>query len=134
MAAHSSTLAWRIPWTEEPGRLQSLGSQRVGHHWACTHTHLVGRHLGFLVFTITHKLEMNIFIYTSCILELILFWSKLLNLFMTNIYKITERVVKFVNISYIKSVCMLSCVQLFAMPRTISWQAPLSMEFSREEY
>ena len=31
MAAHSSTLAWRIPWTEEPGRLQALGSQRVGH-------------------------------------------------------------------------------------------------------
>ena len=31
MAAHSSILAWRIPWTEEPGRLQSMGSQRVGH-------------------------------------------------------------------------------------------------------
>ena len=31
MAAHSSILAWRIPWTEEPGGLQSLGSQRVGH-------------------------------------------------------------------------------------------------------
>ena len=31
MAAHSSTLAWKIPWTEEPGRLQSMGSQRVGH-------------------------------------------------------------------------------------------------------
>ena len=31
MAAHSSILSWRIPWTEEPGRLQSLGSQRVGH-------------------------------------------------------------------------------------------------------
>ena len=31
MASHSSTLAWKIPWTEEPGRLQSLGSQRVGH-------------------------------------------------------------------------------------------------------
>ena len=30
MAAHSSTLAWKIPWTEEPGRLQSMGSQRVG--------------------------------------------------------------------------------------------------------
>ena len=28
---HSSTLAWKIPWTEEPGRLQSIGSQRVGH-------------------------------------------------------------------------------------------------------
>ena len=34
MAAHSSIAAWRIPWTEEPGRLQSMGSQRVGHDWA----------------------------------------------------------------------------------------------------
>ena len=31
MAPHSSTLAWKIPWTEEPGRLQSMGSQRVRH-------------------------------------------------------------------------------------------------------
>ena len=31
MATHSSTLAWKMPWTEEPGRLQSTGSQRVGH-------------------------------------------------------------------------------------------------------
>ena len=33
MAPHPSTLAWKIPWTEEPGRLQSMGSQRVGHDW-----------------------------------------------------------------------------------------------------
>ena len=31
MAPHSSTFAWKIPWTEEPGRLQSMGSLRVGH-------------------------------------------------------------------------------------------------------
>jgi len=31
MAIHSSALAWKIPWTEKPGRLQSMGSQRVGH-------------------------------------------------------------------------------------------------------
>ena len=31
MPTHSSTLAWKIPWTEEPGRLQSVGSQKVGH-------------------------------------------------------------------------------------------------------
>ena len=31
MAIHSSTVAWKIPWTEEPGRLQSMGLQRVGH-------------------------------------------------------------------------------------------------------
>ena len=34
MAPHSSTLAWKIPWTEEPGKLQSMGSLRVGHNWA----------------------------------------------------------------------------------------------------
>ena len=33
MAPHSSTLAWKLPWTEEPGRLQSMGSLRVGHDW-----------------------------------------------------------------------------------------------------
>ena len=32
MTTYSSILAWRIPWTEEPGRLQSIGSQRVGHN------------------------------------------------------------------------------------------------------
>ena len=34
MATHSSILAWRIPWTEEPGRLQSIGLQRVEHDWS----------------------------------------------------------------------------------------------------
>ena len=43
MATHSSTLAWKIPWTEKPGRLQSMGLQRVGHDWviaclACSFT------------------------------------------------------------------------------------------------
>ena len=36
MATHSSILAWRIPWPEEPGRLQSMGSLRVGHDCAAT--------------------------------------------------------------------------------------------------
>ena len=34
MAPHSNTLAWKIPWMEEPGRLQTMGSLRVGHDWA----------------------------------------------------------------------------------------------------
>ena len=38
MAAQSSILAWRIPWTEEPGGLQSTGLQGVGHDWATKHT------------------------------------------------------------------------------------------------
>ena len=39
MGTHSSILAWKIPWTEEPGGLQSMGFQRVGHDWATEHTH-----------------------------------------------------------------------------------------------
>ena len=34
MATHSGTLAWKIPWAEEPGKLQSMGSHRVGHNWS----------------------------------------------------------------------------------------------------
>ena len=41
MVTHSSILAWRIPWTEEPGGLQSMALQRVGHDWA-TYTHSTG--------------------------------------------------------------------------------------------
>ena len=40
MATHSSTLAWRIPWTEDPGRLQPMGSQRVRHNFTFTFTFL----------------------------------------------------------------------------------------------
>ena len=39
MATHSSILAWRIPWTEEPGGLQSMRLQRVGYNWVAKHTH-----------------------------------------------------------------------------------------------
>ena len=39
MATHSSILAWRIPWAEEPGGLQSIGLQRIGHDWVTKHTH-----------------------------------------------------------------------------------------------
>ena len=38
MATHSSIPAWETPWTEEPGRLQSIGLQTVGHNWVTEHT------------------------------------------------------------------------------------------------
>ena len=44
MATHSSSVAWKIPWTEKPGRLQSMGSQRVGHDWATSLHSCVCRH------------------------------------------------------------------------------------------
>ena len=41
MAAHSSILAWETPWTEEPGGLQFMGSQRVGHDWVQMYASIV---------------------------------------------------------------------------------------------
>ena len=51
MATHFSILAWRIPWTEDPGGLQSMGLQRVGHDWA-TSLHLCFLYLFQLVLTL----------------------------------------------------------------------------------
>ena len=62
MAIYSSILAWRIPWAEEPGRLQSMGSHRVGHDLA-TLTH---RHLGcFYVLAIVNSAAVNIGVHVS---------------------------------------------------------------------
>ena len=60
MAPHSSTLAWEIPWMEEPGRLQSMGSLRVGHDWATS--------LSLFTFTFTfhfHALEKEMATHSS---------------------------------------------------------------------
>ena len=48
MVPHSSSLAWKIPWTEEPGGLQSMGSLRVGHNWATSLSHLTTFSLSLL--------------------------------------------------------------------------------------
>ena len=46
MGTHSSTLAWKIPWTKEPGRLQSMGSRRVGHDFTFTfHFHALEKEM-----------------------------------------------------------------------------------------
>ena len=60
MTTHSSILAWGIPWTEEPGGLQSMGSQRVRHDWsdlvpAHTHTHTRTHSLTRLIHTTNHQ-------------------------------------------------------------------------------
>ena len=47
MATHSSILAWRIPWTEETGGLQSMGSHRIRHDWACMCTYTLLFKLGY---------------------------------------------------------------------------------------
>ena len=69
MATHYSILAWRIPWTEEPGRLQSMGSQVVGHDWsdwACAHIDFRHVHRNYFCIDIVWK---------YCIEKDTLFWS-----------------------------------------------------------
>ena len=53
MATYSNSLAWKIPWTEEPGRLKSMGSQRVRHHMTERLTHKIV--LGYFIENVTHK-------------------------------------------------------------------------------
>ena len=52
MTSHSSVLAWRIPWTKEPGRLQSIGLQRIGHNWSDWAQHSWERTWSFVIILI----------------------------------------------------------------------------------
>ena len=65
MATHSSILAWRIPWREEPGGLQSMGSQRVRHDWATSLTHSLITEKIILSFYIKH--DMTSTPWTQCL-------------------------------------------------------------------
>ena len=103
MAIHSSTLAWKIPWTEEPDRLQSMGSQRVRHDWATSLSFPFTRAHVFMI--TTHPWNPSELSHGLYSLEVK--WSE------------------------VKS---LSRVRLFATPWTVAYQAPQSMEFSRQEY
>ena len=60
MATHSSILAWKIPWAEEPGRLRSIGLQRVSHDWVTEHID-------------THTQEWNFWLQGICLLHLSVF-------------------------------------------------------------
>ena len=53
IATHTSVLAWRISWTEEPGRLQPMGSQRVGHYWVTKHS--IAHNYSFFLNPTTHR-------------------------------------------------------------------------------
>ena len=78
MATHSSVLTWRIPWTEEPGGLQSMGSQRVGHDWSDSMCkHILGKYM-----------LMNI-ISSSCTDLLIIVWCPTLSFCMAFVLKST---------------------------------------------
>ena len=119
MATHSSILAWRIPWTEKPGRLQSIGLQRVGHDWSdltCT--------------------AMQTNRYEQKEKESLFPWKRnwqFLERF-NSFHKCNNSWQDHCKRSYACMFTLSSCVQLFATPWTVALQAPLSMAFLRQEY
>ena len=68
MAIHSSILAWKIPWMEEPDRLQSMGSQRVGHDFTFTFKHPKGCNYFFTYFVFISLSRLNCRMCLSCCL------------------------------------------------------------------
>ena len=67
MATHSSILAWRIPWTEEPGGLQSVGSQKVGQDWA-TNTQYV-THSPLFCWVLIFVLPLHKYVFLTSLLS-----------------------------------------------------------------
>ena len=115
MATHSSTLAWQIPWREEPGRLQSMGSQRVGHHWA---TELNWRPLNLPPLSPLSFLALLFLPLLSPPSPGSRICSKVLTKFISALLLLSR----------------FSRVRLCVTPWTADYQAPPSMGFARQEY
>ena len=135
MATHSSILAWKTPWTDEPGGLQSIVSQRVAHNWN-TLAHILIE---------VYKVTLNVFsINPPFLLQLLFTLSILCSLLFIYFFAASFQMKSFNDsilslllvVNLIQCiVCMLSCfscVQLFASPWTVACQAPLSLGFSRQ--
>ena len=162
MATHSSILAWRIPWTEKPGGLQSIGSERVRHDWsdlAC----IIGDYTDGLYKEVkdTALLLPWVFCMYFIVSERICLTRTLLLLLLSRFSRVwlcaTDRIdgsppgspvpgilqartLEWTAISFSNSwkwkvkVKSLSRVQLLATPWTAAYQVPPSMGFSRQEY
>ena len=109
MTTHSSTLAWKISWTEERGRLQSMGSQRIGHDWAIS-------------LSLSLQQEKNIKNKEN--------WNRILT-FANNKHDNKQLARNFHE--KVKMLVAQSCPTL-CNPWTVARQAPLSIAFSRQEY
>ena len=150
---HSSILAWRIPWAEEPGRLQFMGLQRVGHDWAIS-THLLGANAS-LVSEYTNEWELpylqgsrgnnhhTVQGGSSVTEENIDYSGNMVKSHSTGHWEMALQFPVFLLFffffpqKHIVLVCVLShfsCVWLFAALWTAVPQALLSLGFSRQEY
>ena len=127
MATHSSTLAWRIPWTEEPGGLWSMGWQRVRHDWA---TSLIlswrGRWWGRSINLGPGEswVKLSVWVPPS---SMTLYESLMLLALDSSSLTWKQK-------SSLSPANVLSRVRLLVTSQTVAHLAPLSMGFSRQEY
>ena len=78
MATHSSILAWRIPWTEEPGGLQSMGSQKVRHDWVTNTWKRKKVYSVFFLYCTYQNLYLPIYLIVYCLGNMIpILWGKI---------------------------------------------------------
>jgi len=157
MATHSSTIVWKIPWMEEPDRLQSMGWQRVRHNWATSLTHSLFNTLYRIKIFFLNNFRFNEKVWdsleTSTISHNVAATAKSLQSCPTLCDPIDgsspgppvpgilqARTLERAAISFSNAwkwkvkVKLLSRVRLFATPWTAAYQAPPPMGFSRQEY
>ena len=155
MAPHSSTAAWKIPWTEEPGRLQSMGSLRVRHDWATSLLLFTFMHWrrkwqsapmflpgesqgqwtnwGFCTFCYRRLLTVSL--YGGCDTKILLFLKEVIfpeSFRKAKVFLVLSFYWSFHNCWVLfSSVQFLSHIQLFLIPWTAAHQASLSFTFSQ---
>ena len=157
MATHSSVLAWRLPGTEEPGGLPSMGLHRVGHDWsnlaAAAATSVFGWFLAENALCCPTATQLGYWILCPVSTTTAAAAAKSRQSCPTLCNStdgsptgstvpgiLQARTLEWVAISFSNAwkwkvkVKLLSRVQLFAAPSTAAYQAPLSMEFSRQKY
>ena len=132
MAPHSSTLAWKIPWTEEPGGLQSMGSLRVRHDWA-TSLSRIGEGNGNPLQCSCLENPRDGGAWWAAVYGIAQSQTRLKRLSSSS-SSIVSCLKDLNHIPCTEHACILSPDQLFATSWTVAYQAPLSMEFSRQEY
>ena len=143
MATHSSILAWKISWMVEPGRLQSMGSQRVGHDWA-TSLSLVIIYSHYISFNLAKVIFKNTILtcwthQEGCYGKFPTFWfcasvSLCCRLSGSSTLFISCKLELISNGWCAWVLSCFSCVQLFVTLWPVAQQAPLPMGFSRQEY
>ena len=126
MSTHSSILAWRIPWTEEPGGLQSMGSQRIRHDWQVTISLLQRMYIypKFPIYPFPTSPSVTMFVFCICDSIFISYIGSFVQFFLDSTYK-------WYHMIYIRLDQSLSRVRLFVTPWITACQASLSITNSQ---